>query len=81
MSDISPREFGKLEEQVSTLVVQLNKQYKLIENMDSRMQEIENTLAEAKGGWKAFMYVSGVSGSVGAFITWLATQFTFRGPH
>ena len=39
------------------------------------LAEINKTLSEAKGGWKILMLIGGAGGTVGAFITWVISNW------
>lgn len=39
------------------------------------LAEINNTLSEAKGGWKVLMMIGGAGGAVGSFITWVVAHW------
>ena len=60
---IDPREFGRLEQEVQ----QLSKQ---MEGMQMTLTSINNTLSEAKGGWRTLMMLGGAGAACGSFVTW-----------
>lgn len=39
------------------------------------LSEINNTLSEARGGWKILMMIGGAGGAVGSFITWVVAHW------
>ena len=39
------------------------------------LSQINTTLSEAKGGWKVLMLIGGAGGTVGAFITWVISNW------
>lgn len=61
------REYGKLEAQVAQLTKDVAALTTIVGTMRDMMQE-------SKGGWKVIMLLSGVSGTIGSVITWLATH-------
>lgn len=55
---------------------------KLVADIDTikvAIQEIQNTLSEAKGGWRILMMLGGASGILGAFLSYLVQHFTVSG--
>lgn len=68
---IDMREYGKLEAQVEQLTKDVHSLKNTVETMRDMMQE-------SKGGWKVIMMLSGISGSVGAALAWLATHVPFK---
>jgi hypothetical protein len=48
--------------------------------MTMQLRSMNDTLTEAKGGWRVMMYVGGAAGSIGAIIAWIAQHLTFKGP-
>lgn len=63
---IDPREYGILEADVRNINTTLQKQVEAIDKLADRLRIVEDTLAEAKGGWKVIMWIAGASGAVGA---------------
>ncbi|MEN6586148.1 MAG: hypothetical protein ABFE02_08930 [Sulfuricella sp.] len=45
-----------------------------------KLDTINNTLSEAKGGWRTLMWVGGCSGVIGAAISHTVSLFTLPGP-
>lgn len=39
--------------------------------------EIKQILTEAKGGWRVFVAIGSVAGSIGAIVMWLASKLGF----
>lgn len=39
------------------------------------VSEIKDILTQAKGGWRVFLAIGSIAGSVGAFLMWLASKF------
>lgn len=78
MSDINPREYGELEATVKHLAKALDEQTKEMKLMSERIKTVEDTLLEAKGGWKVMMWIAGGSSAVGAIATWFAKDIMGR---
>ena len=72
MSDesIGLRDYGRLEAQVEQLTKDVHALKETVETMRDMMQQ-------AQGGWKAIALVSGIAGTVGAAVAWLATHVKF----
>ena len=60
---IDPREFGRLEQEVKQLSAQM-------ETIQTTLHAINATLTEAKGGWRALMFLGGAGAAVGSLVTW-----------
>lgn len=43
-----------------------------LHRMSAKLDEINSTLAEAKGGWRTIMWISGASAAVGGLIAKIA---------
>ncbi len=70
MNEINPREYGELEATVRHLAKALEDQTKTMKEMSDRIKTVEDTLLEAKGGWKVMMWIAGGSSAAGAIATW-----------
>jgi hypothetical protein len=55
------RDLGRMEAQIETLCHD-------VKRLTIRIEDISETLSEAKGGWKTLMWVSGASATVGGLI-------------
>lgn len=64
---IDPVEYGKLIQQVE----QLGKD---VHDMKAMMASMNDFMQQSKGGWKTIVLLSGVAGSIGAAIAWIATH-------
>lgn len=64
MDDMS-RNFGRMEAQIAALT-------KSVEQLTTRVEAIDKTLAEAKGGWRVLMLIGGAGSIIGAIATKLA---------
>lgn len=68
MSQEIHRDLGKHDAQIDALNVQFNRMHHDMQNMLEQLQQIQSTLAEAKGGWKTLMMVGGVSAALGGIV-------------
>lgn len=69
MSDqIDPREYGRLEQQVTQLTADVHA-------MRDSVEEIKDFMQQNKGGWKTIAVLGGVAGSMGALISWIAAYW------
>lgn len=80
MDPINPRDFGHLEGRVDALTRTVADQSETMKLMTMQLRSMNDTLTEAKGGWRVMMYVGGAAGSIGAIIAWIAQHLTFKGP-
>ena len=75
MSEEIHRDLGKHDAQIEALKLQVNRMYDDMQQMMGQLTTIQQTLSEAKGGWKTLMWVGGLSavlgGVVAKVITWL----------
>jgi hypothetical protein len=71
---ISAREFGRLESEVSTLTELVKAQTAAMQLMSARLDTMNQTLTEAKGGWRMLMMLGGVAGLIGTFLGWFLTH-------
>jgi len=62
---IDPREFGRLEQEVKQLASQMT-------TIQTTLSQINETLSEAKGGWRTLMLLGGAGAAIGGAITWAA---------
>lgn len=75
---IDPKEYGELVATVRHLTDATKAQTEALVKMSDRIQTIENTLLEAKGGWKVMMYIAGASGAAGSIATWFIKDILGR---
>jgi prefoldin subunit 5 len=65
MTEIDPREFGRLEAEVKNL-------NKSIEEISADLKAVRSAMDAAGGGWRVLVAVGGLSGAVtAALIKWL----------
>jgi hypothetical protein len=65
------RDLGRMEAQIETLCHD-------VKRLTIRIEDISETLSEAKGGWRFLLAVSGLAGSIGAGITYFVQHFSPR---
>jgi hypothetical protein len=70
-SDVQ-RDLGRMEAQIETLVAQ-------VAQLNAKVDAIDTTLSEAKGGWRMLLLVGGAAGAIGGLIGKLLPFFDFRG--
>ena len=69
MSDlIDPREYGRLEQQVTQLTADVHSMKATIEEMNTFMQQ-------SKGGWKVIALLSSVVGTAGGIAGWALSHW------
>lgn len=61
MTEISPREFGRLEAEVATLT-------KAVEAMAADLKAVRSAMDAAGGGWRVLVAVGAASGAVTALL-------------
>lgn len=70
------RDLGKHDAQIDALNREVKHLHNDMEKVMLQLAEIQQTLSEAKGGWKTLMWVAGASSFVGGLIvkgvTWLS---------
>jgi phage shock protein A len=64
---IDPREYGRLEQQVTQLTADVH-------SMKATIEEMNTFIQQSKGSWKTIVALASIAGSIGAGITWLATH-------
>lgn len=60
------------ERELGTLTEKMNRVEGDVSRINANLAQINKTLSEARGGWKAIALVSGVSGTIGALLAKLA---------
>jgi hypothetical protein len=71
MSEIDPREFGRLEAEVKALT-------KTVDDMAKDMKAVRAALDAAGGGWRVLVAVGGLSGAVTAALIKVAPFIPLR---
>jgi hypothetical protein len=77
---IDPREFGRLEGAVVSVKAELDQVRARQATMDDKLDMVLEKLTEAKGGWRMLMLLGGAGASLGALITWFASNTFTIGP-
>jgi prefoldin subunit 5 len=67
------RDLGKHDAQIDALNARVDLLHQDLVKMMEKLSSIENTLSEAKGGWRTLMFVSGMSAAIGGLIVKVAT--------
>lgn len=68
-------DLGRHDAQIEALQEQVKQLHADMLAMNATLQKINNTLSEAKGGWKTLMLVGGIAAAVGATFSKLAAWF------
>lgn len=74
---ISPIEFGKLLAENESVRRDLEALVKSVDKLTTKMETIESTLSEAKGGWKVLMLVGGASATLGGVLSYVLQHIKF----
>ena len=81
-NEIDPVEYGMLQEAVSSLrrdlatqTITLNEHMK---QMDKALKDIQDTLSEARGGWRVMMMFGGAAAAAGSALAYVVTHLTFK---
>lgn len=61
---IDPRDFGRLEQEVRQLSTQVT-------DMKKTLETINDTLSQARGGWRTLMLLGGAGAAVGSAVSWV----------
>lgn len=77
-SDIDPRDFGRLESEVATLTELVRAQTLAMAEMGKRMDTMNQTLTEARGGWKVLMLLGGAAAAFGSTVPWLLEHLVWK---
>jgi hypothetical protein len=77
MSEIDPRDFGRLESEVATLTDLVRAQTVAMAEMGKRLDTMNTTLTEARGGWKALLLLGGAGAALGSVIPWVLSHVRF----
>lgn len=48
--------------------------------LSDKLDSIQDMLAEARGGWRAMMWIGGAAASIGAAASWIAQHVSWGGP-
>lgn len=78
-STIDPRDFGRLESEVEALSDLVRSQTTAMANMSARLDTMNATLSEARGGWKTLMLIGGAAAGLGSAISWALAHIKVTG--
>ena len=82
MSDIDPietaRELATHANDIEHLQSDMDKMVKEMQEIKTAIQGIQNTLAEAKGGWRVMVGVGSAFAVVGAALGWIIEKFLVK---
>lgn len=70
---------SRLESEVNHLtasVIDIKNEHKAI---FAKLDAIQATLSEARGGWKTLMWVGGAAATVGAMVSWVTSHLNWHG--
>lgn len=79
--EISARAFGHLEAEVTALTELVRAQTLAMTAMAMRMDLMNATLTEARGGWRMLLLIGGAAATAGSVLSWIFSHMEFRGPH
>lgn len=70
MSEIDPKEFGRLQAQVEALIESDREKTELLRELHDGVTAMREQMAEARGGWKVLVAIGGASATLGGAATW-----------
>lgn len=62
-------DIGRLEEQVKHLASS-------VDRLNTSLIAVQETLAQAQGGWRTLMYIGGMGATLGAGVAWIITHLS-----
>jgi uncharacterized coiled-coil protein SlyX len=68
---IDPVEFGQLKAEVAAQRRDLDRLATTLEHIAKAMDDVRDTLTEARGGWRAVAMIGGIAGTLGAAVAWM----------
>ena len=80
MSEIDPKEFGRLQAEVAELRRDQEQMMHLLAKMTEDVSAMREQMAEARGGWKLMMALGGAAATLGGFVSWAATHVRWGPP-
>ena len=72
------RDLGKHDAQIEALERDMQEMKADLRRMFDKLDQINNTLSEAKGGWRTMMWIAGASAAAGGLIAKLLPFFNGR---
>lgn len=73
-------DIARLQVKVDHLTEALAAMTTAVAALTKKVEEISETLTEAKGGWRMLMLVGGAAGSVGAALAWIISHVSPGAP-
>ena len=67
-------DIGRLETEVKHLRADLTELKGMVLSLTVAATHMQTQFAEAKGGWKMLLLISGAAGALGSVVTWLVTH-------
>jgi hypothetical protein len=75
MSEEIHRDLGKHDAQIEALKEQVNHLHEDMKQVMEQLSGIQQTLSEAKGGWRTLLWISGLSATIGGVVVKIAMWF------
>jgi hypothetical protein len=75
MSEEIHRDLGKHDAQIEALKEQVNHLHEDMKQVMEQLSSIQQTLSEAKGGWRTLLWISGLSATIGGAVVKIAMWF------
>ncbi len=63
-----------LQQQMRTVNDQITRMSTALDTLTAKLEEVNITLTEARGGWRTLMWLGGAASGVGAAFTWVMTH-------
>jgi hypothetical protein len=73
---ITARELATHASEIKHLQDDMDRMVNDMQEVKLAIQQIQKTLAEARGGWKILMYVAGVSSALTGLASWLMQHWS-----
>lgn len=68
MSDIDPREYGRLEARVDHLEG-------MVRDMSEDIRAMRDILEQSKGGWRVMVFLGSAAATAGGLVAWVVQHF------
>ena len=69
------RELATHAAEIKHLQDDMNKLVTDMEEIKLAIQQIQSTLAEAKGGWRTLVYAAGIGSAITSAVAWIVTHW------
>ncbi len=63
-----------LQQQMVTMREQMGKMDRTLDTITGKLDEVNITLTEARGGWRTLLWLGGAAAGVGSALTWIMTH-------